>query len=63
MKPATREWIEAENKVTSAYLDGLAGRDKIKSRLTEIWNYECTRKSTNCGPKAAISNDQLSGIK
>ena len=38
--PATREWIEAENKVTTAYLDGLAGRDKIRSRLTEIWNYE-----------------------
>jgi len=38
--PATRDWIEAENKVTSAYLDGIAGRDKIRNRLTEIWNYE-----------------------
>jgi prolyl oligopeptidase len=38
--PATREWIEGENKVTSAYLDGIAGRDKIRNRLTEIWNYE-----------------------
>ncbi len=38
--PATRDWIEAENKVTSAYLDAIPGKDKIKNRLTEIWNYE-----------------------
>jgi len=38
--PATHEWIEAENKVTFDYLARIPGRDAIKQRLTEIWNYE-----------------------
>ncbi len=33
------EWIEAQNKVTFNYLSGIQFRDKIKERLTEIWNY------------------------
>jgi prolyl oligopeptidase len=37
---ATREWIEAQNKVTFDYLGRIPGRDRIKQRLTEIWNYE-----------------------
>src|SRR6185295_4116005 len=36
----TRHWIEAENKVTFDYLAGVSGRDTIKQRLTELWNYE-----------------------
>jgi len=38
--PATRAWIEAQNKVTFDYLAHVPGRDHIKQRLTEIWNYE-----------------------
>jgi prolyl oligopeptidase len=38
--PATRDWIEAENKLTHAFLDGIPARDKIKKRLTELWDYE-----------------------
>jgi prolyl oligopeptidase len=38
--PATREWIEAQNKVTFDYLNRIGRSDKIKARLTEIWNYE-----------------------
>jgi prolyl oligopeptidase len=33
-------WIEAENKVTFAYLDKIPERDGIRKRLTELWNYE-----------------------
>lgn len=33
-------WVEAQNKVTSAYLDSIPERDKIKKRLTDLWNYE-----------------------
>lgn len=33
-------WVEAENKVTNAYLATLPKRDAIKTRLTELWNYE-----------------------
>ncbi|HZZ77977.1 MAG TPA: prolyl oligopeptidase family serine peptidase [Gemmataceae bacterium] len=33
-------WVEAENKVTNAYLDAIPERDLIKKRLTELWNFE-----------------------
>jgi prolyl oligopeptidase len=33
-------WIEAENKLTFAYLDKIPERDGIRKRLTELWNYE-----------------------
>lgn len=33
-------WVEAENKVTFAYLESIPQRDAIKKRMTELWNYE-----------------------
>ncbi len=33
-------WVEAQNQVTGAYLAGLPGRDAIKARLTELYDYE-----------------------
>ena len=36
----TRAWIEAENKVTFQHLATIPGRDALKQRLTELWNYE-----------------------
>src|SRR5260221_9124607 len=36
----TAEWVEAENKLTFGYLAGLPGRDRIKSRLTQSFNFE-----------------------
>ena len=36
----TRAWVAAENRVTFAYLDGIAARQGIRRRLTELWNYE-----------------------
>jgi prolyl oligopeptidase len=35
-----KAWIEAENKLTSTYLEGIPQRSAIKARLTELWNYE-----------------------
>lgn len=35
----TRAWVEAQNQVTFAYLDGIPCRQAIRSRLTELWNY------------------------
>lgn len=32
-------WVTEENKVTTAYLEQIPFREKIKTRLTEIWNY------------------------
>ena len=36
----TKAWVEAQNKVTFAYLDTIPEREAIKKRLTELWNYE-----------------------
>jgi prolyl oligopeptidase len=36
----TKAWVEAENKVTFAYLDKIPERAAIKERLTKLWNYE-----------------------
>jgi prolyl oligopeptidase len=36
----TQSWVEAENKVTQAYLSQIPQRDAIRQRLTRLWNYE-----------------------
>jgi prolyl oligopeptidase len=38
--PETRQWIEAENKLTFGYLDSIPQRDAIHKRLTDLYNYE-----------------------
>lgn len=38
--PETAAWVEAQNKTTFDYLETIPYRDKIKTRLTEMWNYE-----------------------
>lgn len=37
--PKTKEWVEHENELTFDYLKKIPYRDKIKSRIEEIWNY------------------------
>ncbi|MDZ8223595.1 prolyl oligopeptidase family serine peptidase [Nostoc sp. ChiVER01] len=36
----TRAWIEAQNQVTFGYLKEIPTREKIKQRLTKLWDYE-----------------------
>lgn len=36
----TRVWVDAQNKVTQAYLGQIPERETIKQRLTKLWNYE-----------------------
>ena len=36
----TRAWVEAENKVTFGFLNGIPAREAIKGRLTKLWDYE-----------------------
>src|SRR5438445_630779 len=38
--PETRAWVEAQNKVTSGYLQQMPELPAIKARLTRLWNYE-----------------------
>ena len=37
---ATETWVKAENEVTSDYLSKIPYRAQLKTRLTELWNYE-----------------------
>jgi len=34
------DWVEAENKVTNAFLESIPEREAIKKRITTLWNYE-----------------------
>lgn len=36
----TKAWVEAQNKVTFGYLEEIPAREKIKQRLTKLWDYE-----------------------
>ncbi len=36
----TEEWVKSQNKFTFNYLDQIKFRDQIKSRFTELWDYE-----------------------
>jgi prolyl oligopeptidase len=38
--PATREWIEAENKNTEQYLSAIPQREAVRRRLTRVWDFE-----------------------
>ncbi|MDB6108657.1 MAG: prolyl oligopeptidase [Pedosphaera sp.] len=38
--PATKAWVEAQNKVTFGFLEKIPERLPIKERLTQLWNYE-----------------------
>lgn len=36
----TRAWIEAQNHLTFNYLQQIPARQRIRERLTQLWNYE-----------------------
>src|SRR5262245_19681101 len=38
--PETRAWVAAEIEVTFAFLDGIPERERIRARLTELWDHE-----------------------
>ncbi len=38
--PESRQWIEAQNALTFGYLEKIPARERIKARLTALWNYE-----------------------
>lgn len=37
---AVKNWVDAQNEVTFAYLDTIPERDIVKGRLTELWDFE-----------------------
>jgi prolyl oligopeptidase len=36
----TKAWVEAQNAVTFGYLEAIPERERIRERLTELWDYE-----------------------
>ena len=36
----TKAWIEAQNQVTFTYLSQIPARERLKQRLTQLWDYE-----------------------
>ena len=38
-EPETRAWVEAQNALTYAYLEKISARDRIRARMTELWDY------------------------
>ncbi|HKR65318.1 MAG TPA: prolyl oligopeptidase family serine peptidase [Thermoanaerobaculia bacterium] len=44
-----QQWVDAENKVTFAYLESLPFRNAIKERLTKLWNYARTSTPFKAG--------------
>ena len=36
----TRNWVDAENKLTFGFLEAIPARSAIKDRITKLWNYE-----------------------
>ena len=36
----TKDWVAAQNKVTTSYLNTIAAKEKIQQRLTQLWDYE-----------------------
>jgi prolyl oligopeptidase len=37
--PEVKQWIDAENAITSKYLDSLPVRDALKKAITDLYNY------------------------
>jgi prolyl oligopeptidase len=38
--PNVRAWVDAQNAASSAFLGQLAGREAIRARMTQLYNYE-----------------------
>ncbi|MFL6618627.1 MAG: S9 family peptidase, partial [Povalibacter sp.] len=38
--PEVQQWVEAQNKLSQPILESNPARERIKKRLTELWNYE-----------------------
>ena len=55
--PATKAWVEAENKVTFGFLETIPERAAIKQRLTQLWNYERFGTPTKEGGRYFLSHN------
>src|SRR5690606_27215940 len=38
--PQTQRWLQAQNELAQPYLEAIPARERIKRRMTQLWNYE-----------------------
>lgn len=38
--PRTQRWIQAQNELAQPHLEAIPARERIKRRMTQLWNYE-----------------------
>ena len=56
----TKAWVKAQNEVTFGYLNEIPFRQKIKERLTKVWDYEKISAPFKSGGRWFVSkNDGL----
>jgi prolyl oligopeptidase len=56
----TQAWVDAQNRLTNAFLERITARAPIEKRLTELWNYERYGLPSRQGPYYVYSrNDGL----
>jgi prolyl oligopeptidase len=66
---ATEAWVKEQNRYTEKYLNQSASREKIKTRLKEVWNYSrqgVTYKKGNlyfCSKNNGLQNQSVLYIK
>jgi len=51
------EWVEAENKVTNAFLESIPQREAIRKRITALWDYEKISAPSKHGGKYFFSKN------
>jgi prolyl oligopeptidase len=49
--PEVKAWVEAQNKITSAYLAAIPQRAAVQKRITDLWNYEKYTPPSKVGGK------------
>ncbi len=49
--PETRSWIQAENRLTTGLLAGIAPRAEIRARLAELWDHPRSGAPWRCGDR------------
>jgi prolyl oligopeptidase len=56
----TAAWVAAQNQLTSTYLSAIPARERIRERLTQLWNYEKYDAPTKVGGRYFFAkNDGL----
>lgn len=56
----TKAWVKEQNKLTFGYLEKIPFREKIKKRLTQVWDYEKISAPFKSGGRWFVSkNDGL----